>query len=539
MKIPNFLQSYQAKVQKLKKQYGRDEAKALSLVIGGNFEAGGLLEYCLLRQYGLQPEQTLIDIGCGSGRLAVQLKEYLTGSYIGIDLIPELFNYAEKISQRSDWKFYQAPGLTIPEPDSSADFICFFSVLTHLLHEESYKYLEESKRVLKPNGKIIFSFLEFYIPSHWGIFQDNLMDTNPNRVLNQFVSRDAIETWAKHLDLSILEILDGDKPHIDIIDGRTVKWDDGREMVDKGSLGQSVCILTKMNLKQVALENFDETQYLRLNPDISKAVERGEFESGWQHYSMFGVEEDRQGVAKEKKVVEGLSGQNIFLPIPPADLRARVHGAEELSGFLRIGKTVALDLESTVNSLAVEIDNGGCILDFGCGCGRVISWFQDLHSDSKFYGTDIDSEAITWCQEHLSDRGNFQVNEAMPPLPYSDEFFDLVYSISIFTHLPEDMQFAWLKELQRVCKRGAYLLLTVHGANLFPATIESVKSEFEQKGFYYFIENQTVGLPEFYQTSFHTESYIRDRWSSFFEIKKIIPKGIANHQDLVICKNVL
>ena len=45
-----------------------------------------------------------------------------------------------------------------------------------------------------------------------------------------------------------------------------------------------------MNLKQVALENFDETQYLRLNPDISKAVERGEFESGWQHYSMFGIE---------------------------------------------------------------------------------------------------------------------------------------------------------------------------------------------------------------------------------------------------------
>ena len=158
MKIPNVLQSYQAKVQKLKKQYGRDEAKALSLVIGGNFEAGGLLEYCLLRQYGLQPEQTLIDIGCGSGRLAVQLKEYLTGSYIGIDLIPELFNYAEKISQRSDWKFYQAPGLTIPEPDNSADFICFFSVLTHLLHEESYKYLEESKTGTKTQWQNNFLF---------------------------------------------------------------------------------------------------------------------------------------------------------------------------------------------------------------------------------------------------------------------------------------------------------------------------------------------------------------------------------------------
>ena len=295
-----------------------------------------------------------------------------------------------------------------------------------------------------------------------------------------------------------------------------------------------------MSLKQVALENFDETQYLRLNPDVSKAIEQEEFESGWQHYSLFGINEDRQGVAKETKIVEGLSGQNVSLPIPPADLRARVHGAKELSGFLKIGKTVALNLESTLKSLAVEIDNGSSILDFGCGCGRVISWFQDLHSDSKFYGTDIDTEAITWCQEHLSDRGDFQVNEVMPPLSYSDGFFDLVYSISIFTHLPEDMQFAWLKELQRVCKKGAYLLLTVHGEKLFPSKkIGSFKSKFKEEGFYYFVEDKAVGLPEFYQTSFHTESYIRDRWSSFFKIEKIIPKGIANHQDLVICKNVL
>lgn len=294
-----------------------------------------------------------------------------------------------------------------------------------------------------------------------------------------------------------------------------------------------------MSLKQVALENFDETQYLRLNPDVSKAVELGEFESGWQHYSMFGIDEDRQGVAREKKTVEGLSGQNISLPIPPADLRARVHGAEELSGFLRIGKTVATDLESTVNSIPIKIDNASNILDFGCGCGRVMSWFQDLYPDSKFYGTDIDSEAITWCQEHLSDRGDFQINQPMPPLPYSDKFFDLIYSISIFTHLPEDMQFAWLKELKRVCKQGAYLLLTVHGKQLFPSRIESFKSELEKKGFYYFVENQTVGLPEFYQTSFHTESYIGDRWSDFFEIEKIIPQGIANHQDLVVCKNIV
>ena len=209
-----------------------------------------------------------------------------------------------------------------------------------------------------------------------------------------------------------------------------------------------------MNSKQqVALEDFDETQYLRLNPDVSKAVKQGDFESGWQHYQKFGINEDRRGVAREEKTVEGLSGQSISMSIPPADLRARVHGAEELSGFLRIGKTVALDLESTLSSLAINIDSSSCILDFGCGCGRVISWFEPLYSNSKFYGTDIDSEAITWCRENISDLGNFSANNAMPPLSYSDEFFHLIYSISIFTHLPEEMQFAWLKELKRVAKK--------------------------------------------------------------------------------------
>ena len=82
------------------------------------------------------------------------------------------------------------------------------------------------------------------------------------------------------------------------------------------------------------------------------------------------------------------------------------------------------------------------------------------------------------------------------------------------------------------------MLLTVHGEHLFPSKLESAKPEFKEHGFYYFVENQTDGLPEFYQTSFHLESYIHDRWSNFFKIEKIIPRGIANHQDLVICKNV-
>jgi SAM-dependent methyltransferase len=241
MNQPAHRSNYQKHIDGLLERHG--ETQAMSLAVGGEFEAIGLLEYYLLLQNGLQENHTIIDVGCGSGRLAFQLRDYLDGLYIGMDIVPELFRYAEQISKRNDWKFYAAPGFTIPEPDNSADFVCFFSVFTHLLHEETFRYLEDARRVIKPKGKIIFSFLEFLIPSHWHLFQSSVADTRPEKVATHFLSRDAIAAWSTQLNLSIVEICDGDKPHIKL--RKVVTWDDGREEREKGTLGQSVCVLTK------------------------------------------------------------------------------------------------------------------------------------------------------------------------------------------------------------------------------------------------------------------------------------------------------
>jgi len=238
MRLPHFRSSYKKHVKNLKSKY--DEERAMSLAVGGEFEAIGKLEKALLVQYGLEPTHTVIDVGCGSGRLAFQLKEYLTSRYIGLDVVEDLLRYAERICQRDDWEFKTASGLSIPEPSESAELVCFFSVFTHLLHEESYQYLEDAKRVLKPGGKIIFSFLEFRIPSHWMVFETAVRDTNPNKVSTQFLSRDAIEAWVDHLGLRIATIHDGDKPYIKLHE--VIREESGEEV--KGTLGQSVCVLT-------------------------------------------------------------------------------------------------------------------------------------------------------------------------------------------------------------------------------------------------------------------------------------------------------
>jgi SAM-dependent methyltransferase len=158
--------------------------------------------------------------------------------------------------------------------------------------------------------------------------------------------------------------------------------------------------------------------------------------------------------------------------------------------------------------------------------------------DGHFYGSDIDEEAISWCRSNISGTAAFDTNGFWPPLQYSDNFFDLVYSVSIFTHLPEEMQNAWLSEPRRVTKPGGYLLLTVQGSDLFPSEHlpREAAEEFEQRGFYYIIGDKTEGLPDFYRTTIHSDAYIVSRWSEFFEIVSIRKKGLNRHQDIVVCK---
>jgi hypothetical protein len=108
--------------------------------------------------------------------------------------------------------------------------VCLFSVLTHLLHEQSYWYLDESKRALKPGGKIVFSFLEFGEVAHWPVFESTvaLARQGADQPLNVFIERGSIEMWARRLDLRIVEFRDAADP-----------------ISPAGALGQSLCVLSR------------------------------------------------------------------------------------------------------------------------------------------------------------------------------------------------------------------------------------------------------------------------------------------------------
>jgi SAM-dependent methyltransferase len=241
MKLLDWRTPYRRLVQALRQQHPAD--LAMQLAVGGDFENFGLLECALLQHCGLQRDDYLIDVGCGSGRLAKPLSAYLLGRYLGTDIVPELLAHAHSLVHRPDWRFELTQGTHIPEDEGVADMVCFFSVFTHLLHEHSFVYLREARRVLKPGGKIVISFLEFAIPRHWEVFEWNVSHLHGEHPLTMFLGRDAIAAWARHLDLRIEAVYDGDKPHFPI-PGR-VMLESGLVMDGHGYLGQSVAVLVK------------------------------------------------------------------------------------------------------------------------------------------------------------------------------------------------------------------------------------------------------------------------------------------------------
>jgi SAM-dependent methyltransferase len=280
-------------------------------------------------------------------------------------------------------------------------------------------------------------------------------------------------------------------------------------------------------------EPFEESSYLAANPDVARAVAANTFSSGLNHFIAIGHREQRPGVDPATRVRIGRwLDAGGALPVPTSVLRHRVHGSQDEQSFLKVGRVVSMNLLSTLRAVDAPWREASAVLDFGCGSGRVARYMATA-APLRMFGCDIDAEAIAWNQQHLGRIGEFAVNPHWPPLPYSDHAFDLVYAVSVFTHLPEDMEEAWLAELQRVTRPGGTLLLTSHGPWLIPEAAVAVRETLARTGFAFKQGGGTQGLPDFYHTSFHTEDKVRRSWSRWFDVVRFVPRGLNRHQDLV------
>jgi SAM-dependent methyltransferase len=129
----------------------------------------------------LQPDMSVLDFGCGCGRLALPVLDFLSeqGIYVGVDIIPGLVKFCQDeiapqhpnasffvSADRNDLydKFKTDHGQELPRindlldlGEGSFDVITAFSVFTHLKYADAVSNLAKLARLLKPGGKILLS----------------------------------------------------------------------------------------------------------------------------------------------------------------------------------------------------------------------------------------------------------------------------------------------------------------------------------------------------------------------------------------------
>jgi SAM-dependent methyltransferase len=149
------------------------------------------------------------------------------------------------------------------------------------------------------------------------------------------------------------------------------------------------------------------------------------------------------------------------LPLPPPEMRGLVGGDLPVELFFDTGRYAATWIAEMLSRNGYEVSEMDALLDFGCGCGRVIRHWPG-RTAARLHGCDYNPYLIAWCREHLPF-GEFATNGLEPPLPYADDSIDFLYSLSIFTHLDEPLQVPWMREVTRVVRPGGALLVTFQG----------------------------------------------------------------------------
>lgn len=178
--------------------------------------------------------------------------------------------------------------------------------------------------------------------------------------------------------------------------------------------------------------------------------------------------------------------------------------------------------------------NAPCLLDWGCGAGRILRHLPALQPAAILYGCDINEEIIAWNKANYHNIC-FTATHHFTPMPYAPIFFDLVYGMSIFTHMEATQQENWIIELHRILKTTGVLLITTQGTHYHNKLLQGEMKMLTDKGVY----TQTYSKPGHRMMStYHNSCHFTKLIESYFTILEYydgaIHPGKAGGQDLWI-----
>jgi SAM-dependent methyltransferase len=232
-------------------------------------------------------------------------------------------------------------------------------------------------------------------------------------------------------------------------------------------------------------------------------------------------------------------------PAPPEELWRR--WSFTLDDYLSAGRGDVETMLETLAEAGADTTEFARILDFGCAEGRMLRFLDDV-AGRELWGVDVNAERIAWAQQHLSPPLRLATTTTAPHLPFPDDHFDLVYAVSVFTHISE-LADAWFLELLRVLRPGGHAYLTIHDEHSVEVLLGrskqagthrdlvSLLERFESEtgvlssDWVYFAINADPGAQVFYRA----EDLVR-RWSLLAEFRSRKPEASSYQTALVFRK---
>lgn len=293
--------------------------------------------------------------------------------------------------------------------------------------------------------------------------------------------------------------------------------------------------------------------------------------------AFFPLEADAATPARDSAAVQALLSslspaewQSVLL----ASMRDRVHRGVVLPGFppdaiqrrivgssgedaLREAFTFYTAITRRLERFARPLHPDSRVLDFGCGWGRILRFFlRDVRQENLF-GVDAWQLMIDTCRETMGV-GQFDKVEFRPPLPRAHEAFDLIFAYSVFTHMAEDVQLAWIDEFARALRPGGLVVLTVWGrgfidycesvrrlgmrdipwhdkvASAFP-DVPAAHRAYDDGRFQYVATGGGPGLPpDVYGEAVVPPAYIERHWTRHLELKEFTDDRAVAAQAVVV-----
>jgi len=231
---------------------------------------------------------------------------------------------------------------------------------------------------------------------------------------------------------------------------------------------------------------------------------------------------------------------NPNLALPPIDILHEASGSCNFQSYYNSGLKAAQEIYNIFNQYLKEKDRKIKILEWGCGPGRIVRHLPFIDKGInllEIYGTDYNPRTVKWLQSNLEGI-EFYLNNLEPPLPFQDNELDFIYTISVFTHLSEDLHFQWKKELLRVLRPGGLILMTVHGDNCRKYLLEDELKAYDG-GKFILRKNVTEGKRTY--LAYQSPEWMKNIFLKDVEIVFHNPNynSIAQHQDIYVIRKIV